>query len=407
MAGLLNPCELQIDLFCKGMRIDASCTLDDDARHIARTRAGLGSGLEIVIPGPKEIWLNVPIEEDFAATSSYRLEKRNGAYFVIDTARGWHYPIQIPHEPRWYNRKTSNGTPMWKIGVLQGTYLGIYIGPPCAFHAADTLNCKFCTTGQNVGVNEEREKRIDDVVETVLAARAESGVTFVHFNSGHQGEGQMEMAERYVRAVKDRAGGLVGVQFTPARDLTLYDRLIDAGADHFSFCFEFYNPDYFARLLPGKQKYIGQEAFFRAMEYAASKLGKGTCSGEIIAGVEPIEDTLAAIDYIASVGAFPTVCIFRPTIGSDMEQYPPPRYDDMVVVMRRMYEACMRNSIPIGVLPNIEVSLIVQPTDARYLVDDHEWRYQWYHTRMRVMRTLARPVLAQRMKPRERALTAR
>ena len=42
----LNPCELEIDLFCKGIRIDPNCALEQDARFIARTRAGLGSGLD-------------------------------------------------------------------------------------------------------------------------------------------------------------------------------------------------------------------------------------------------------------------------------------------------------------------------------------------------------------------------
>ena len=74
------------------------------------------------------------------------------------------------------------------------------------------------------------------------------------------------------------------------------------------------------------------------------------------------------IDYITSVGAFPTVCIFRPVIGSDMENVPSPAYEDMVEVMRHMYVACRRNRIPIGVAPNIEVSLIVNPDDAQYLV---------------------------------------
>jgi hypothetical protein len=60
----LNPCELEIDLFCKGMRIDPSCALENDARFITRTRAGLGSGLELVIPGSiKDVWVNVPVEE--------------------------------------------------------------------------------------------------------------------------------------------------------------------------------------------------------------------------------------------------------------------------------------------------------------------------------------------------------
>ena len=118
------------------------------------------------------------------------------------------------------------------------------------------------------------------------------------------------------------------------------------GADHFSFCYEFHNPDYFARFLPGKQQLVGQQTFFRALEYTAKKLGKGSCSGEIIAGVEPLEDTLRAIDYITGIGAFPTVCIFRPTIGSDMEQWPSPRYEDMLMVFRHLYEACRRNKFP-------------------------------------------------------------
>src|SRR5690242_6754329 len=103
----LNPCELEVDLFCKGARVAPSCTLEEDARHVARTRAGLGSGLEIVVPGwYKDIWLNVPIEEDFAADSPYRLEKSAaGPYHVLDTRSGFEYNVRIPPEPRWYTQK--------------------------------------------------------------------------------------------------------------------------------------------------------------------------------------------------------------------------------------------------------------------------------------------------------------
>ena len=69
---------------------------------------------------------------------------------------------------------------------------------------------------------------------------------------------------------------------------------------------------------------MGQKTFFDALEYCCSKTFKGACSGEVIAGVEPIEDTLRAVDMITSMGALPTVCIFRPVIGADMEGYPSP-----------------------------------------------------------------------------------
>ena len=60
------------------------------------------------------------------------------------------------------------------------------------------------------------------------------------------------------------------------------------------------------------------------MEYTAKKLGRGRVSGEIIAGLEPIEATKRGIDRIVAAGAFPTVCIFRPTTGSELESAPPP-----------------------------------------------------------------------------------
>ena len=72
----LNACELEIDLFCSGMRLPPDVLLAG-ARGVSRTRAGLGSGLEIAIPAPslakREIWVNVPVAERFARASPYRL----------------------------------------------------------------------------------------------------------------------------------------------------------------------------------------------------------------------------------------------------------------------------------------------------------------------------------------------
>jgi hypothetical protein len=398
----LNPCELEIDLFCKGMRIDPSCLLEEDARFITRTRAGLGSGLEIVIPGSlKDVWVNVPVEEDFAQRSCYRLLRDSGQYWVVDERQNLRYPVRIPPEPTWYTRSTSRGTPMHKVGVLQGTYLGIYISNSCGFwYHSPALNCRFCATGLNVGVNEVAVKDPDDVVEVAQAAKEESDVTFVHFNSGYQTNRDLDVAAPYVKAVKSRVGALVGLQLIPTLDFWKYDRLIDLGTDHFSFCYEFHNPEYFAKLLPGKQALVGQETFLRALEYTSRKLGKGSCSGEIIAGVEPLEDTLKAVDYITGLGAFPTVCIFRPTIGSDMEHWPSPRYEDMLVVFRHLYEACRRNNIPIDVTPNIEVSLIVQPGDTRYLAPQN-WKTGWYALEMSLARQLARPYFWWKRRPKK------
>ncbi|MDQ3171379.1 MAG: hypothetical protein M3Q55_14685 [Acidobacteriota bacterium] len=399
----LNACELEIDLFCRGMRIPDETSLDG-ARGVSRTRAGLGSGLEVRLPtesGLKaEIWTNVPVVEPFVAESPYQLlGSQADGYHIVDERNGHAYPVTLPQEPAWYSCTTSRGVPMSRIGVLQGTYLGIYINHICAFWNYDpALNCKFCTTGQNVGVNEIADKTIADVVETCRAARDESGVTFVHLNGGFLGSKGLEFALPYVKAIKEQVGLLVGVQLAPETTFSRYDALIEAGVDHLSFCVEFADPEWFAKICPGKARMHGQQLFFDAMEYCAARMPRGAVSGEIIAGVEPIQSTLDGIDRIASLGAFPTVCIFRPTVGSDMEDWPSPQYDDMRRVMRHMYDACRRHWLPIGAAPNIEVSIVVNPDDAALLADRGVSFYA-YEAFRRVVRVAAKPIFRRRMRP--------
>jgi hypothetical protein len=408
----MKPVELEIELFCRGMRIDASSR---SARRISRTRAGLGSGLEIVIPARrKDIWVNVPVVETFTKASPFILRERHDEFHVIDMRTGHEYPVAIPDEPQWYSRQTSTGVEMSRIGVLQGNYLGIYVSNRCLYWTwSPNLACKFCTTGKNVGSAEESRKKVEDVVEVAKAARDESGSVFTHFNTGYHYEDRadrevihgLRQCEPFVRAVREQVGGFIGVQAVPVprAKFNEYEDLIAAGTDHFSFCYEFEDPEVFARLCPGKAQTVGQHAFFEAMEYTAQKLGKGRVSGEIIAGVEPIEATKRGIDRIVNAGAFPTVCIFRPTVGSEMENVAPPDPEAMKDVFAYAYESCRRAGIPIGVLP-IEVSLVVQPEEAEELAESGLAR-TIYSLRNRLLRQAAKPYVAWKKRPRVSEVT--
>ena len=398
---LLNACELEIDLFCHGMRLPPEVLLTG-ARGVSRTRAGLGSGLEIAIPAAslakREIWVNVPIAERFVRASPYRLDGGPAGYAIVDDRNGARYEVRLPVEPAWYRRLTSRDVPMNRIGVLQGTYLGIYVNPVCAFWSySPRQNCLFCTTGQNVGTAEAAAKTIEDVVETCWAAKEESGVTFVHLNGGFQGSRGLAFIAPYVEAIKKEVGLLVGVQLAPEHDFTRYDKLIGLGVDHLSFCVELLDPEWFARICPGKAHMHGQALYFNAMKYCARNMPHGAVSGEIIAGIEPLPNTLEAIDEIAALGAFPTVCIFRPTIGSDMESWPPPQYDDMRRVMQHVYEACRRHWLPIGAAPNIEVSLVVNPDDAALLAE-RDAGFYCYEAYRWLARVAGAPVFWRRMR---------
>jgi hypothetical protein len=87
-----------------------------------------------------------------------------------------------------------------------------------------------------------------------------------------------------------------------------------------------------------------------------------------------------------------------------MEDWPPPRYEEMRIVMKHLYEACRRHRIPIGAAPNIEVSLVVNPDDAVYLAERTAGFYA-YEAWRRIVAVAARPLFRSRMKARRRRNT--
>ncbi|MDI6783993.1 MAG: radical SAM protein [bacterium] len=368
--GKLNPGYLKLDLYCRGIKIDSSCKLVKDARTVLRTRAGLGSGLEAVLPG--ELYTNIPLEEHFVPNTPYLLKKEQGSY-AIYRDRKFVCNIRLPKRPKFYDQKTSSGKLMSSIGVMQGTYLGIYPTGACGYWQNES-NCKFCSVGLNLGDKDAKEKSVQDVLETVIAAQEEEKITFVHFNTGTYQVGEcpkveLDELEPYLTPVKKETGLLVGVQTPPAPDLKRYNKLRDMGVDHVSFCFELWNDKILHELCPGKATIIGKKRYLDAIEYCAKVFKPGAVSGEIIAGLEPVEDTLAAIEWITDHGAFPTICIFRPCVGTKLQEWNSPDTDEMVPIFRRMYTACIEKNVPIGIAPNANVSLVLLPREGRYFVE--------------------------------------
>lgn len=380
-----NPGFLKLDLFCKGIRIDDSCkSLDKDGRPILRTRAGLGSGLDMILPG--NLWTNVPVSEQFAKRSPYILHYENGFYLIRKDDEDI-CQVTLPKEPKWYKKRTSSGKLMSRVGVLQGTYLGIYPTGVCHYWTLDPKeNCSFCSVGLNLGIEEDEVKLVKDVVEVAKAAMEESGITYVHFNTGYyEQETYLDKLEPFVDAVKKSTGLLIGVQTPPHPDFSRYHRLRKMGVNQVSFCFEFWNKEYFEHLCPGKSRFVGQKLYLDAIEYCAKIFD--TTNGEIIAGIEPVEDTLAAIKWITDVGAIPTVCVFRPLIGTRDENTLPPETHSLIPVFARVYDACMEKGLPVGIAPNIEVSIILKPEECRYFSDNPQ-KYWWRRKKMRIMHFL-------------------
>ena len=402
-----TPALLKLDLYCRGMRIDDSCMVTEDGgRKVLRTRAGLGSGLEIVLPGG--LWTNVPVTESFAKTSPYVLHREQAQYRLKRDGE-LVTTVELSPRPAWYDKTTTGGKPMTRVGTLQGTYLAIYPAKVCDYwvQKPEKVNCKFCSVGLNLGVDDDTIKSVEEVMEVVHAARAESHITYVDFNTGHyDGDTYLDLLEPYITRIKKETGLLIGVQTPPHPDLSRYDRLRAMGVNRVSFCFEIYDRELFREVCPGKHAQYGQDRYLEAIRYCASLANQGpktepwVTNGEIIAGLESPESSIRAIDWVTSVGAIPTVCVFRPLAGTDYAHLPPPEPEPLVPVFARLYEACMERGLPIGCAPNIHVSLVMLPEECAGLTSK---RYPWQQLKLSAIKSGLGWYLNRRFEKAERA----
>jgi hypothetical protein len=398
--GKVNPGVLKLELLCYGIKIDESCHVEKDARKISRLRAGLGSGLEVKLED--NLHVNVPVTESFANKSPYAIKLHDDGTYHVYKSGNHITEVDLPPQPRFYDMTTRSGKLMSRVGQMQGTYLGIYATDVCSFWTTyKGNNCKFCSTGLNLGPLEEEEKKVEDVIDAVKAAREEEKITFVHFNAGYfdAGDGAARLMP-YAKAVLEETGLLVGIQATPAADFKLYDEMKKIGVNHLSFCYEFHSPKAFEEVCPGKHKYITQERYFDAIKYTSKLFGKGFISGEIIAGIEPYEWTHKAIDWITEQGAFPTICVFRPIPGTEYGEKPSPEPEPLKEIFGHMYASCMEHGIPVGLAPNLKISIVIQPDEGRYFLENRN-KYRLTEMKLKGMKVLVNQIFNSRVKKAE------
>ena len=360
----MNPGELKIDLLCRGIRIDDTCNIEEHARPTYNEHSYLPEGLEIILPGEMgEVWANAPIVRIFVENTPYVLQYSQGSYSIHDQDRDLAYAVTLAPKPDWYDRPTSRGLPMQRVGMLEGSCLVVGLHHPQR-DPVQALSGRISP--------DHEETTILDIVETAAMARKRSATTLVLLRDGSGEHGDLTQVFPIVKALKREVGILVGVQFPAEQDVGLYDEALSLGVDHLSFQIGFCN-HYLRRRCAGRLWDSDPDGVFRALEYCSRGVAKGIVSAEVEAGLVSIEDTLRAIDYFVDCRAIPLVRVYHPLRlpGMEMEEVPwPPEFETMLRVFRHVYDACRARALPIGMVPNVHLSAMAHPEDTLYLAAD-------------------------------------
>jgi hypothetical protein len=139
----------------------------------------------------------------------------------------------------------------------------------------------------------------------------------------------------------------VDVMLAPRKD-DIIDRLAAWGIFGYSINLEIYNEEIAERLAPQKAR-IGLHGFAEAIERSVALTGgNGRVRSLILVGLEPLESTLAGVEFLAKLGCDPTLSPFRPAAGTILENVKPPAYSELETVYLKSLEIVERYGVKLG-----------------------------------------------------------
>jgi hypothetical protein len=276
------------------------------------------------------------------ALSGYRLRHDDGREL----------PVAFAPLPHWMREQTSDGLPMAQAGVsLHGDMAIINIAPGCEYFLnrgdnGDSLRCTFCAYGAPNERIKHYEQRIEQaelspvaiqrMQETLRAALDEGGIRHLYLVGGSMKDWSLE-GDRYLalaQAVQQVNGHRVPVSCgSGALPADRLERLQGEGlVDQVCFNLEVWSAPLFAKVCPGKARFVGYERWLQALDQAVALWGKGRVYSAMVAGIELEPEHEMGWDEAASLaiegadklcerGVLPVYSLYWPTGGRDHPDY--------------------------------------------------------------------------------------
>jgi hypothetical protein len=289
------------------------------------THVGLDLPPNIVLPNGLVTLFN------YTKRSSNRIEHDGHRFFVV-RRDGESIPIGFTKRPKYYDKKTSDGTDMRTVAIYNtdGVVFVAYSNE-CSLKSTGK-DCLFCninatkdTYGEADGVKWKYPKQIG---ETIAAAYAE-GARHVTISGGFVPERRevdyyLDVAE----SIKEHTGlsDFNGTACIGApQDLSVIAKYKEVGYRTLAINIEVWNPHFFRAYCPGKEELCGgQQHWIKALEYAVDIFGKGRVRSNMVGGLESKASTLEGIEYLTSKGIVAISPSWFPNPGSALEGHRSP-----------------------------------------------------------------------------------
>jgi len=361
----VHPAYLKLEVAARGVILDPSVRARTALLRPTTGADAVARSLDLVLPD--DVWVSASVEERATAGSPFRLLADGERLFLArrnpDGAESLRIEIRAVPQPRFYERHTTRGTPMWRVAAVHGSHLVINPAGACGFSLRGAP-CRFCVEGARATAERDAAAPVEEVLEVIRAAFDEGAAEFVYFNSGFfdAEDGGIGFLAPYIDAVRRHFDTLIATQVHPPRDNHWIDRTYAMGVDALSYNLEIFDEDVLKRHCVGRARYIGRERYLEALGYAAQVFPSGTVWSDLVVGVEPAASTMRGIDALTAMAVVPVVAVFRtpeaagPRMALDASGVTP--------VLAHLYRAVKERRINMGWMRDL--TLGITPLEARH-----------------------------------------
>ncbi|RLG91143.1 MAG: hypothetical protein DRO36_04795, partial [Candidatus Hecatellales archaeon] len=268
---------LKVRLMCLGVRGGASVT---DLGRVGG--AGPAGGRYLLLPGTVTPSTNVPFQGKFVSFSPYSMERLRegeliGEYLLYEKGKPF-LRVGVVEKPKFFDEKTSDGIPFWKLVALHGTeVIGVTVNKLCAYWS-EGIECGFCAIQQNIKTHLGKSlalKSPENIVEVVLAAIKHGVCKHVTLTAGAIRAEDRGLSQflPFIRRIREKVSVPIHVQVEPPKNLSDLKKLYYAGADTIGMHIESLDENVRRKVCPGKAE-VSKEKYYEAWKEALKIFGE-------------------------------------------------------------------------------------------------------------------------------------
>lgn len=263
--------------------------------------------------------------------------------------------IDFVPRPSFYGKVTSKGTPMEAVALARAQKLILTAFQKCLFWK-DKDQCHYCAFFSQTKAAEVDE---EDILETVREALKEPGrYSQIYLSGGSDYRGSYPFAEeieRYIRIFRS-IGTLFDGRFHSQLMAPAYEKkdvkkiYEETGITSYCPNIEIMDKTLFQRLCPGKEKWVGYDAWIRRTIDAVEIFGTGNVYTQVVAGAElakpygfesaddALRSNLEGCEFFAKNGVICLSTIWRPHKHAKLGFQPMPPLEYYIRLTKGFYE---------------------------------------------------------------------